>query len=102
MRVSDPAHEQSDADQCRQFGQRFDLAIRRAGQSLGALADTTWRLVGAGDFNADGTPDLLWHHQVTGQTYVWYMTGATVTGGQTLGTVADTTWRLVGAGDFAP
>ena len=27
------------------------------------------------DFNADGKPDVLWHHQASGSLYVWYLGG---------------------------
>ena len=27
------------------------------------------------DFNGDGSSDLLWHHQVTGELYVWLLSG---------------------------
>jgi len=51
-------------------------------------------------FQRTASSDLLWHNGVTGQVYVWHMTGGTVNGGQSLGTASDTAWRLVGAWDF--
>ena len=35
-----------------------------------------WRIVGNGDFNGDGHPDLVWQNDSTGQATVWYMAGA--------------------------
>ena len=46
----------------------------------GQVADTNWQVVGVGDFNADGKPDLLWWHQRAGYLSVWFMNGSTMTG----------------------
>jgi len=40
-----------------------------------------WHIVGAGDFNSDGVPDLVWQNDTTGQVNVNYFGGA---GGATL------------------
>ena len=39
----------------------------------GGLADPAWRLAGIADFDRDGHQDLLWHHQTTGELYVWFI-----------------------------
>jgi hypothetical protein len=46
--------------------------------------------------NADGHPDLLWHHQTTGDLYVWFMEGLSVSWGSYLDPprFADTRWRI--------
>jgi hypothetical protein len=57
-----------------------------------------------GDFNSDGTPDLLWQNSTTGQVLVWYMGGAL--GDAFLGANylafnnAMPGWSLIGAADF--
>ena len=35
-----------------------------------------WSIVGSGDFNGDGHPDLLWQDPVSGTVQIWYLTGA--------------------------
>ena len=33
------------------------------------------------DFNRDGQQDILWHHQLTGDLYIWYLNETVVTAG---------------------
>lgn len=53
-----------------------------------------------GDFNGDGTPDLLFAHN-TGTLYSWFMDGARMIGGAYIapGTVPNG-WQVVGIDDF--
>lgn len=37
--------------------------------------DANWRVVGVGDMNGDGKPDLIFRHQLTGVLVVWFMNG---------------------------
>jgi hypothetical protein len=39
------------------------------GGYLPAVPDIGWRIVGVGDFNGDGKPDILWRHETSGQNY---------------------------------
>jgi hypothetical protein len=61
-----------------------------------AMTDPQWQIRGLADFNADGQPDVLWHHQATGDLYVWFMGGTTATGGSYLtpSRFADTRWQI--------
>ena len=53
-----------------------------------------------GDFNADGTADLLWRNKVNGQDVGWLLNGITVPSAAFLPTIADTNWQVKGVGDF--
>jgi hypothetical protein len=66
------------------------------------FADTRWQIRGLADFNADGKVDVLWHHQATGDLYVWYLNGTAVTGGAFLTprSFSDTRWQIRGVTDF--
>ena len=68
----------------------------------GVVSDTNWKIVGTGDFNGDGKPDILWQHQATGALSVWLMNGTSLTSLATVtpGVVSDTNWKIVGTGDF--
>jgi len=67
-----------------------------------AIADISWRIAGTGDFNQDGKPDILWHHEVSGQIKLWYMDGPVMTG-ETFtnpSVLADVNWKIVVVGDY--
>ena len=42
-----------------------------------AAPPAPWRVVGAGDFNADNRCDVLWFHPTTGNLVAWLMNGVT-------------------------
>jgi trimeric autotransporter adhesin len=52
------------------------------------------------DFSNDGKPDILWRNTATGENYIWYMYGNSVTGSGVLPAVADQNWKVVGIADF--
>jgi hypothetical protein len=69
--------------------------------SLGAVTDLNWKIVGTGDFNGDGWPDILWRYNGSGgNNAVWYMKGVIHTGSASLSAVTDLNWQIVGTGDF--
>jgi hypothetical protein len=61
---------------------------------------TDWQIVGTGDFNGDGTADILWRNFGVGAVdrgllYFWMMNGPRVVAGTGYGvTNADLTWEL--------
>ncbi len=72
-----------------------DQHIRTVGDDL------NWKIAGVGDFNGDGKPDILWHHQERGEVYVWFMDGPTFIRDQHIRTVGDDlNWKIAGVGDF--
>lgn len=42
---------------------------------LPTVADTQWYLGGVADFDNNGYPDLVWHHNTSGQNVIWMMGG---------------------------
>ena len=68
----------------------------------GVVSDTNWKIVGMGDFNNDGQPDILWQNQATGSLSAWLMNGTSLASLATVtpGVVSDTNWKIVGISDF--
>ncbi len=67
--------------------------------TLAAVDPTVWKLAGIGDFNGDGTSDVLWQNLSTGSVVAWLIKNGAITGMPTLSS-ADPTWKLAGVGDF--
>jgi hypothetical protein len=61
-----------------------------------------WKPAGSGDFDKNGTSDLLFQNSVNGRIAVWLMNGGAVTSKVNLrGSVSvGLRWRAVGTGDF--
>jgi hypothetical protein len=62
-----------------------------------------WRLVATGDFNSDGTPDLVWQNDATTQVVVWYMGGSNGNSSlwwDWLSASSQVGWTVVGTNDF--
>jgi hypothetical protein len=66
------------------------------------LDDPRWQVRGVADFDGDGRPDALWHHQVTGELRLWSLDGTTLLGSRSLtpGTLADTHFQIRQVADF--
>ena len=79
-------------------------ATIRSGQPLGpgSVPDLHWAIVGSGDVNQDGSPDLIWHHGGSGNVAVWFMNGRQLLRGEGIspGGVADTNWQVRGVADL--
>jgi hypothetical protein len=67
-----------------------------------ALTDVRWKVVGTGDFDIDGRPDILWRHTESGQNVLWYMNGTALVSGTFTEppALADVRWDMAGVGDF--
>src|SRR6266850_403578 len=64
------------------------------------VADSSWKIIGYGDFNGDGRADILWRNNTSGQNYVYVMNGTSIASEGYFRTVADLNWHVVWAGDF--
>lgn len=68
-------------------------------QAVATVGSQAWKVVGAGDFDGDGTQDdILWRNTSTGANAIWLSAN-----NATQKTIADVTalaWTVVGVGDF--
>jgi len=66
-----------------------------------AVTDQRWRIEGVGDFNRDGSPDIIWrlYDGVTGSVRVWHMNNNRQIEGVGVTLLKDTNWEIV---DSAP
>jgi len=67
------------------------------GQTIG-VASGGWTIAGTGDFDGDGTADLLWRH-ADGSNYAWFMDGPTVHAHGYLPAAA-ASWSVLAVNDF--
>jgi VCBS repeat protein len=66
------------------------------------VLDTSWKVVGTGDLDGDGSADVVWQNYADGRVAAWLMTGTVVREASLLSIpdVADLGWRIVTVGDF--
>jgi hypothetical protein len=59
-------------------------------------------MVGTGDFNGDGRPDILWRHDNSGENVLCNMNGVTLVGGEftSPSALVDVNWKMAGVGDY--
>ncbi len=75
--------------------------------ALPTVANQSWQIVGAGDFNGDRAADLMWHNVASGANAVWPSHAGAPTAARdgpvpadALPTVPDTAWTVVATDDF--
>jgi subtilisin family serine protease len=70
--------------------------------SIEQVPDTNWRVVGTGDLDGDGNPDVVWQHETEGWLAVWYLAGSEVLTTQflSISRVEDAGWKIRGVGDL--
>ena len=66
-----------------------------------ARAFAAWVARAVVDMSRDGQPDLVWHHQQTGDVYVWFLSGTSVSWGSYLSPAGypDTQWKVARIAD---
>jgi ketosteroid isomerase-like protein len=84
-----------------------DSEVVRQGLALEpAVLDGNWQIAAAADMDRDGSTDLIWRNNSSGQNLVWFMDGTSFRSWAPLASVPDLGWRLRGAGqvdnDAAP
>ena len=65
--------------------------------AAGGNPGTSWRAMGAGDFNGDGFADILWQN-TSGQAAVWTMNGFAQLGGGLVGGNPGSSWQVIASG----
>ncbi len=61
--------------------------------------DSSWKISGLGDFNADSKSDILWRND-DGDVDMWLMDGPNIRTSSSLGSV-DNSWKIAGTSDFS-
>jgi VCBS repeat protein/Big-like domain-containing protein len=66
------------------------------------VADPAWQIVGVGDFNHDGHPDLIWQNQENGLICAWLLDGTKLIDGVWISPnqVSDRSWKIRAVGDL--
>jgi murein DD-endopeptidase MepM/ murein hydrolase activator NlpD len=63
-------------------------------------SNLNWNVGGTGDFNQDGSLDILWRNHQTGENNVWLMNGTGRIGNVALKNEANPNLKIAGTGDF--
>ncbi|UFP95214.1 VCBS repeat-containing protein [Gloeobacter morelensis MG652769] len=64
-----------------------------------SVVDGDWHIRGAGDFDGNGSPDIIWRNYVTGANTLWLMDGTNLLQSSALPSVGDRGWNIYGSGD---
>jgi fibronectin type 3 domain-containing protein len=82
------------------WADEYGCVVVSGGSSSGGVNDVNWKIAETADFNADGSPDYLWQHQLRGDLYIWFMDGIASIHGVSVPGEEDINWKVAGAADF--
>ncbi len=61
----------------------------------GMVGDPLWKIRCVGDFDGDGKMDVMWQHETSGWTYIWFMDGAAIASTGVPGVASDLNWQVM-------
>src|SRR3546814_2913969 len=96
MRISDWSSDVCSSDLGK--NQIWRSASSSTISALATVGSQSWKVVGIGDFNGDGSTDILWRDTADGRNAIW-LSGNASTQQETTG-VSKFSWTVAGAGDF--
>jgi hypothetical protein len=70
---------------------------------LRSIPDQNWQVAGIGNFDGSTGPvtaDILWRNRVTGENYIYFMSGTAIANEGYLRTIADRNWQVAAVGNF--
>ena len=67
-------------------------------QSVTAVTNLAWHVVGSGDFDGDGRADILWRNTSTGSNVIWH--GGSFQDQRSVTATPDTDWTVAAVADF--
>jgi hypothetical protein len=62
---------------------------------LRTVADQSWHVAMTGNFDGNGTADILWRNVVSGENYIYLMDGTAISEESYIRTVADLSWEVM-------
>jgi hypothetical protein len=72
----------------------------QTGQMIYTEPNTSWKILGAADFDGDGKSDILWRNDATGQVYMMLMNGTAIASQGFVYQEPNLAWKIVAQGDY--